>query len=148
MPPSFTESLAKRLDRISGMKVQEAKGRERILPGQAFIAPGGFHLLVKSGETSLTQTPPVHHVRPAADVMMESAAAYYKSKVIGVILTGMGRDGTAGMAEIKKNGGRTIVQDPATAVISSMPQSVIDKGLADVTVPLGGIAASVIRLIS
>jgi len=148
MPPSFTASLAKRLDKISGIKVQEAKGRERISPGHAYIAPGGFHLLVQRGETSLSQAPPVHHVRPAADLMMESAARYYKSKAIGVILTGMGRDGTDGMAEIKKNGGRTIVQDPATAVISSMPQSVIDKGLADVTVPLGGIVASVIRFFS
>ena len=148
MPPSFTESLAKRLDRISGVKVQEAKGKEKILPGHAYVAPGGFHLLVHGGETALSQTPPVHHVRPAADVMMESASRYYKSKVVGVILTGMGRDGTDGMAEIKKNGGRTIVQDPSTAVISSMPQSVIDRGLADVTVPLGDIAASVMRFLS
>ena len=79
MPPGFTESLAKRLDRVSKLKVSEARDGEKILPGQAYVAPGGYHLLVKAGQTVLSSTPPVQHVRPSVDVMMESIAQYYGS---------------------------------------------------------------------
>ena len=147
MPPQFTDSFAKRLDRVSGLKVLEARGGEKISPGCAYVAPGGYHLIVEKGVTSLSQAPPVQYVRPSADVMMDSAAQFYKKKTIGVILTGMGRDGTDGMAEIKKYGGRTIVQDPSTAVIASMPQTVISHGLADEVVPLTEIAGAVMRLL-
>ena len=125
MPPGFTDSLAKRLDRVSALKVREARGKEKILPGEAYVAPGGYHLLVEAGQTVLSSSPPVQHVRPSADVMMESVARSFGSGAIGVILTGMaGRvDGTMH----KENGGRTIVQDPSTA-LSGMPQAVIKNG--------------------
>ncbi len=148
MPPGFTESFAKRLDRVSGLKVREARGKEKILPGEAYVAPGGYHLIVEAGQTVLSSTPPVQHVRPSADVMMESVAQFFGPGAIGVILTGMGRDGADGMAHIKKNGGRTIAQDPSTAVIASMPQAVIKNGLADEIVPLDRIAAGVSRLLN
>lgn len=147
MPPGFTDSLAKRLDRVSALKVREARGKEKILPGEAYVAPGGYHLLVEAGQTVLSSSPPVQHVRPSADVMMESVARSFGSGAIGVILTGMGRDGADGMACIKENGGRTIVQDPSTAVISSMPQAVIKNGSADEIVPLEQIAGSISRLL-
>ncbi len=147
MPAGFTESLAKRLDRVSKLKVKEAGGGERIFPGQAYVAPGGYHLLVKGGQTQLSSTPPVQHVRPSVDVMMESIAQYYGPSAIGVLLTGMGKDGAEGMAQIKRNGGKTIVQDPATAVIASMPQAAIKNGAADEIVPLDKIAAGVTRLL-
>lgn len=148
MPPGFTESLAKRLDRVSKLEVREARGGEKILPGQAYVAPGGYHLVVEAGRTSLSSAPPIQHVRPSADVMMESVAKYYGSGVIGVILTGMGKDGAEGMAHIKRNGGRTIVQDPSTAVIKSMPQAVINNGAADKIAPLDKIAEGVVSLLS
>ncbi|HHU75569.1 MAG TPA: chemotaxis response regulator protein-glutamate methylesterase [Firmicutes bacterium] len=147
MPAGFTESLARRLDRVSRIRVKEATGAENILPGWAYVAPGGYHLLVKAGQTMLSSAPPVQHVRPSADVMMKSLAQYYGSNVIGVILTGMGKDGAEGMEHIKKNGGRTIVQDPSTAVISSMPQAAINNGAADAIIPLDRIADGVVRLL-
>ena len=144
MPPGFTRSLAERLDKVCPVKVKEAAHGERIMESQAYLAPGGFHLLAeKRGVVSLSEDAPVNHVRPSADVMMESLAEAYGPSVVGIILTGMGRDGSDGMAMIKEKGGRTIVQDPATAVIPSMPQAVIQRGLADKIVPLEQIANTI-----
>ncbi len=148
MPAGFTESLSRRLDMISQLQVREARGGESIREGEAYMAPGGYHLVVnKNGITELSSAPPVQHVRPAADVMMASLADTFGRLVIGVVLTGMGRDGTQGMASIKKKGGRTVCQDPATAVIPSMPQAVISEGLADYIVPLEQLGPTIVSLI-
>ena len=148
MPAGFTESLSQRLDRVSGLKVREAKGGERAREGEAYVAPGGYHLVVnKMGITVLSSAPMVQHVRPSADVMMDALAELFGKVVIGVILTGMGRDGANGMSRIKAKGGRIIVQDPATAVISSMPQSVINNGNVDLVVPLEQMGMSITRLL-
>ena len=85
----------------------------------------------------------MNHVRPSVDVMMESLAKVYGRSVVGIILTGMGKDGSDGMAMIKEKGGKTIVQDPATAVIPGMPQAVIQRGLADKILPLDQIASTI-----
>jgi len=148
MPPQFTYSLAKRLDRISSMKVVEAKAGENIEEGSAYVARGGYHLITPNETTiSLSDAPPVQHVRPSVDVMMESIANVFGKAVIGIILTGMGRDGSEGMSCIKERGGKTIVQDPSTSVISSMPQSVITRGLADIVAPLPEIVPVIKRLL-
>ena len=148
MPAGFTESLSQRLDRISDLKVREAKGGENIKEGEAYVAPGGYHLVVhKHGLTQLSSALPVQHVRPSADVMMGALAEFFGKVVIGVILTGMGRDGAEGMARIKAKGGRTIVQDPATAVIPSMPQAVLKNVKVDMVVPLEQIGTCIMRLL-
>jgi len=148
MPPGFTESLAKRLDRVSFLKVKEASEGDVIMEGSAYLARGGLHLIVNSNQSlSLDSSAPVQHVRPSADVMMKSIAEHYGSATMGVILTGMGRDGTEGMNWIRSKGGKTVVQEPSTAVIPSMPQAVIKSGLADEVVPLNQVAATVARLL-
>ncbi|NLL21331.1 MAG: chemotaxis response regulator protein-glutamate methylesterase [Firmicutes bacterium] len=144
MPPGFTRSLAERLDKVCPIKVKEAVHGEDIVESRVYLAPGGYHLLAeKKGIVSLSEAAPVNHVRPSVDVMMESLVEAYGSSVVGVILTGMGRDGSDGMAMIKEKGGRTIVQDPATAVIPGMPEAVIRRGLADKIVPLNQIAKTI-----
>jgi two-component system chemotaxis response regulator CheB len=109
-----------------------------ILEGQVLVAPGGHHTVV--GPTGdrivLTDDPPVHGVRPSADVLFSSMAKVYGERVIGIVLTGMGRDGTRGITEIKNNGGTVIVQDPNDAIISGMPQSAINTNMVDHIVPL------------
>ncbi len=144
MPPGFTRSLAERLDKVCPIKVKEAVHGEDIVESRVYLAPGGYHLLAeKKGIVSLSEAAPVNHVRPSVDVMMGSLVEAYGSSVVGVILTGMGRDGSDGMAMIKEKGGRTIVQDPATAVIPGMPEAVIRRGLADKIVPLNQIAKTI-----
>jgi two-component system chemotaxis response regulator CheB len=149
MPVGFTKSLAARLDRASPLEVTEVTGGETALQGCAYLAQGGYHLILENNRNiALSSSAPVQHVRPAADVMMASLSDYFGANMIGVILTGMGKDGTDGMAKIKENGGRTIVQEPSTAVIPSMPNSVIKAGLADIVVPLDRIATTISRLLT
>jgi two-component system chemotaxis response regulator CheB len=143
MPPGFTRSLAERLDKVCPIKVKEAVHGERVVESQVYLAPGGYHLLADKGVVSLSEAAPVNHVRPSVDVMMESLAKVYGRSVVGIILTGMGKDGSDGMAMIKEKGGKTIVQDPATAVIPGMPQAVIQRGLADKILPLDQIASTI-----
>ncbi len=144
MPKGFTRSLAERLDRLCHLRVKEAEEGDIVRNGQVFIAPGGYHLkLKKREEMYLSEEDPVEHVRPSADVMMNSISKYYGKNTVGVILTGMGKDGTSGMEAIKKAGGRTIVQDKSTAAIFSMPGSVIKAGYADFVVPLKDMAVKI-----
>jgi len=148
MPAGFTEALARRLDRVSQLKVRESAGGEMIMEGQAYLAPGGYHLIVDESATIVLSTAEaVQFVRPSADVMMNSLVELYKSAVLGVVLTGMGRDGADGMARIKEAGGMTVVQEPSSAVIPSMPLAIINKGLADVVVPLERIAETVTEML-
>ncbi|MDW7651008.1 MAG: chemotaxis response regulator protein-glutamate methylesterase [Bacillota bacterium] len=147
MPPNFTRALAERLDKEAALRIKEAEHGEPVLCGVAYFAPGNYHMEVDaSHRIRLTQDPPVEHVRPSANVMMLAAAAVYGKNIIGVILTGMGKDGAAGMTGIKQAGGRTIVQDEATATIFSMPKAVIDVGAADWVLPLDRIAARITDL--
>jgi two-component system chemotaxis response regulator CheB len=144
MPENFTRSFAERLDRLCKISVSEARDGERILPGHAFVAPGHSHLLLKrSGAnyvTALSQAPPVNRHRPAVDVLFRSAARVAGANVIGVILTGMGKDGAAGMLEMKNAGAHTIAQDEASCVVFGMPKEAIALGGVDEIVPLGDIA--------
>jgi two-component system chemotaxis response regulator CheB len=148
MPPGFTKSFAERLDRLCRISVKEAEGGERVLPGTAFIAPGHSHLLLKrSGAnyvTELSQSEPVNRHRPAVDVLFRSAAQHAGKNAIAVILTGMGKDGAAGMRELHEAGAHTIAQDEASCVVSGMPKEAIAAGGVDEIVALDGIAGRVL----
>jgi two-component system chemotaxis response regulator CheB len=138
MPRYFTASLAHHLDERSSMVVKEAQDGDLISDIEVLIAPGGYHTKVdESGEKIvLTDEPMRHGVKPSADVLFESMAEVYKDRTIGIVLTGMGRDGTSGIKKIKEENGTVIVQDPNDAVIGGMPQSAINTGLVDFVLPL------------
>jgi two-component system chemotaxis response regulator CheB len=148
MPAGFTRSLAQRLNEISPLRVQETARGDRLARGLVLLAPGDFHLVfTETGRLRLDQGPRRHHVRPAVDVTMESAARQHKSAVIGVILTGMGVDGTAGAMQIKAAGGRVIAEHESTSVVYGMPQSVVAAGLADRVIPLPDIAPALVEMV-
>lgn len=132
MPEGFTRSFAKRLDGLCKIAVREAEEGERILPGHAFIAPGHSHLLLaRSGAnyvTKLDQGPPVNRHRPSVDVLFNSAAVAAGKNAVGVILTGMGKDGALGMLEMKKAGAYNFAQDEASSVVFGMPREAIAVG--------------------
>ena len=137
MPKGFTEPFAERLDRMCKFRVKEAEEGDYISRNLVLIAPGGFHMTVsKTGRIHLEDGPLIHYVKPAVDPMMETAAQHYKSKVIGVLLTGSGKDGAWGMKKIKENGGVTIAQDEETSVVFGMPKAAIEEGCVDVILPL------------
>jgi two-component system chemotaxis response regulator CheB len=148
MPPIFTKSLAERLGHASHINVIEASDGSTIEPGKALLAPGSFHMVVQSGGTrvSLNQEPTVHGVRPAIDVTMNSAVKVYGDNLLGVILTGMGSDGTVGAAHIKEAGGKIIAEDESTCAVFGMPQVVIKAGYADKVLPVDKIAQELIQI--
>jgi len=132
MPSGFTKAFAERLDKQANLKVVEARHDENIKPGVVYIAPGGFHMLIKENKIVLDTSPPVHGVRPSVDKLFISAAKIYKEKTLGCVLTGMGRDGAEGVRAIKAKGGFTIAQDEATSVIYGMPKAAYETGCIDV----------------
>jgi two-component system chemotaxis response regulator CheB len=140
MPEGFTRSFAKRLDGLCKISVSEAAGGERVLPGHAYIAPGHSHLLLaRSGAnyvTQLDQGPPVNRHRPSVDVLFNSAAACAGKNAVGVILTGMGKDGALGMLEMKKAGAQNFAQDEASCVVFGMPREAIAVGATHEVGPL------------
>lgn len=147
MPPGFTTSLANRLDQLSQIEVREARSGEPLGRGQGLVAPGDYHMMVtRGGKIHLNQGPPVHGVRPAVDVTMESVAQVYSGSAIGVVLTGMGSDGTRGAALIREAGGKIAVEDESTCVVYGMPRSVIESGNADEVVPLSQMAEKIARM--
>jgi two-component system, chemotaxis family, protein-glutamate methylesterase/glutaminase len=149
MPPSFTRSLAERLDDLSAVPVKEAAAGDRVQVGQVLIAPGGLHMTVnRNGEIQLNDGPTVNGVKPAVDVTMVSAAAAFGDRVLAVVLTGMGHDGRDGSRAIKHAGGRTIVQDEATCIVYGMPRSVVEAGLADTVLPIDQIADGISQALS
>lgn len=147
MPPGFTNSLAKRLNETSQLEVVEAREGDILQTGKAYVAPGGYHLILRSKTVlGLDKGPPVHSVRPAVDVTLESAVGFYGSKLVGVILTGMGYDGSKGAAMVKKAGGQTIAQDEATCVIYGMPRVVVEMGKADKILPIHKVAEEIVTM--
>jgi two-component system chemotaxis response regulator CheB len=140
MPEGFTRSFANRLDKMCKISVKESEGGERVLPGHAYLAPGHSHLLlVRSGAnymTKLDQGPPVNRHRPSVDVLFSSAAVSAGKNAVGVILTGMGKDGAAGMLEMKKAGAYNLAQDEATCVVFGMPKEAIAVGATHEVGPL------------
>ena len=147
MPEAFTKSFADRLNNLCKITVKEAEHNERVLPGHAYIAPGHSHLLLKrSGAnymTELSQGPPVNRHRPSVDVLFRSAANYAGKNAIGVILTGMGKDGALGMLEMKEAGAYNFAQDEASCVVYGMPKEAVAVGGVDESVPLLDMAKAV-----
>ena len=140
MPQAFTKSFANRLDSLCKIKVVEAEGNERVLPGHAYIAPGHSHLLLKrSGAnymTELSQAAPVNHHRPSVEVLFRSVAQFAGKNAIGVMLTGMGKDGAIGMLEMRQAGAYNLAQDEASCVVFGMPREAIAVGAVDEIVPI------------
>lgn len=148
MPEAFTKSFANRLNNLCRISVVEAQGGERILPGHAFLAPGHSHLLLKrSGAnymTELSRGELVSRHRPSVDVLFRSAANYAGNNAIGVILTGMGRDGAAGMLEMHQAGAYNFAQDESSCVVFGMPKEAIAAGAVDEVVSLKDMARKVL----
>jgi two-component system, chemotaxis family, protein-glutamate methylesterase/glutaminase len=144
MPPGFTKSFAQRLDSLCRITVSEAVHGERVLPGHAFIAPGDQHLLLaRSGANYVVQLdpgPPVNRHRPSVEVLFKSAAAVAGRNVLGVMLTGMGKDGATAMLEMKQAGSFNIAQDEASCVVFGMPREAIAVGAVDEVLPVTRIA--------
>ena len=146
MPPGFTNSLATRLNQISNIGVKEAAAGDVIYEGMAYVAPGGYHMLVdNNGVIVLTQTATVCGVRPSVNVTMESIVEHYGNLVLGVVLTGMGTDGTIGAQHIKRAGGKVLVQDESTCVVYGMPKSIVDSGYADAILPITKITDGIVE---
>jgi two-component system chemotaxis response regulator CheB len=150
MPEEFTARFAQRLDGLCRITVKEAADNDSVIRGQALIAPGNRHVLLKrSGAryfVELRDGPLVSRHRPSVDVLFRSAARYGGKNVVGVIMTGMGDDGAKGMLEMKQAGAFNIAQDEGTCVVFGMPAEAIKLGGVDRVVPLGNIAPEAVRL--
>ena len=147
MPPGFTKSFAQRLNRVSAVTVREAEAGDMLEAGTVFLAPGDHHMVLTStGRIALNQDPPVWGVRPSVDVTMNSVVDLYGGKTIGVVLTGMGSDGSKGTARIKAKGGMVAVEDESTCAIYGMPRCVVEQGNADKVVPLPEMAGEIVRM--
>lgn len=149
MPSMFTRLLAERLNNQTALNVVEATDGAVIMPGTVYVAPGDFHLQVKKGSsrvvTALTADPPEHSHRPAADVLFRSVAGVFGSRALAMVLTGMGEDGLNGSQAIARAGGRVLVQDEATSVVWEMPGRIAQAGIADGVLPIGDMAAELIK---
>ncbi|WP_043525774.1 protein-glutamate methylesterase/protein-glutamine glutaminase [Litchfieldella xinjiangensis] len=152
MPGGFTRSFAERLNKLCRITVKEAEDGERVLPGHAYIAPGDAHLkLARSGANyvaRLDSGPPVNRHRPSVDVLFDSAAEQAGRNAIGVILTGMGRDGAQGLLRMRKAGATTLAQDEASCVVFGMPREAIALGGACEVVSLEDVAPRLMALVA
>lgn len=149
MPEGFTKVFAARLNTLCSIKVREATDGDRIRNGEALVAPGGFHLEFNNGmKINLSKKPPLHGVRPAADITMNSAVNKFHGNIIGVILSGMGKDGSIGVRNIKKNGGIIITQDEDSSVVYGMPKSAIKTGTVDYILPPEEIVLKISELLN
>jgi len=141
LAPSSENYLVNYLDEHSHLKVVEATEKQNILPGHIYLAPPNYHLLIEDDQTlSLAVSEKVNFSRPSIDVLFETAIMAFRSKVIGVLLTGASRDGAEGMRLIHEAGGMTIVQDPKDAFVPVMPQAAINHTTVDYILPLEEIA--------
>jgi two-component system chemotaxis response regulator CheB len=152
MPKGFTKSLAQRLDSLSRITVKEAEDGETLQNGTAYIAPGGFHLLIHEVKGLLTarveQSPPRNSHRPSVDVLFESISALTDYEKIAVIMTGMGSDGTAGLRRLKESGNtKVIAEAQETAVVFGMPRAAIQANVVDLIVPLEQIAEMIVKYV-
>jgi two-component system, chemotaxis family, protein-glutamate methylesterase/glutaminase len=147
MPPLFTGILAERLNARSPLTIREATEGDMLLPGQALIAPGGYHMTVSRGfpyaNVGLNLGPQENSCRPAADVLFRTAAAIFGPGVLAVVMTGMGQDGLRGCEEIHRRGGCIYVQDEESSIVWGMPGAIARAGLAKKVLPLDALAAEV-----
>jgi len=151
MPPKFTESFAERLNSLCKIEVREAKDGDAVIPGVALIAPGNYHMVLKrSGARYYVQIkdgPLVCYQRPSVDVLFYSVAKYAGRNAVGVIMTGMGKDGARGLLEMHKAGAKTIAQDEQSCVVFGMPKEAIKLGAVDVVVSLEDIPRTIFKFL-
>ncbi|MCP3903187.1 MAG: chemotaxis response regulator protein-glutamate methylesterase [Planctomycetes bacterium] len=149
MPPRYTQSLARRLNEICALDVSEASDGMVVNPGTVVLAPGGRHMKLVAGQDTLrarvTDDPPEHGCRPSVDYLLRSAVEVFDGQALGVIMTGMGRDGLHGCELLKARGGRVYAEHEETCTVYGMPKAIVEHGLADRVVPLEGIARAMIR---
>lgn len=148
IPAVFSATFAERLKRISKFDVREARDGDVLQAGLALVAPGGFHMLLQRGggqyEVRIKEGPLIHYQRPSVDVLFASVARVAGVHAVGVILTGMGRDGADGLLKMRDSGARTIAQDEATSVIFGMPREAIRAGAVQRVLPLEAIAGGIV----
>jgi two-component system chemotaxis response regulator CheB len=148
MPAGFTKPFSERLAWSGSIPLKEAADNDPVRQAHAFVAPADYHMTVKKengGRIKLSKSPKVNSVRPSIDVTMKSAAEVYGDKTIGVLLSGMGKDGAEGMKAIKEKGGVTIVQDELSSVVFGMPKAAIDLGVVDSVTPLSRVVEEILR---
>ena len=148
MPKGFTASFAHRLDGECPLQVVEAKEGMKIRGGTVYVAPGDYHMLIQDGEIKLTQTEKVHGVRPCVDYTLQSAALKYGGDLLGIIFTGMGKDGTAGFRDLKRAGAYTLAQDEESSVVYGMPGQAIKMGVVDEVLTPEEISKEIQRVVS
>lgn len=152
MPAEFTRTLAKRLDLLSQLPVGEARDGEPVFNDRVYLAPGGSHMRVVgapgAANIELDRSPTVWGVRPAADPLFSSMAERFGSSAIGIVLTGMGRDGADGLRQIRRAGGQAVIQDRETSLIYGMPQAALGTAGADYLTPVSEVAPLIVRLCS
>jgi two-component system chemotaxis response regulator CheB len=153
MPPLFTASLANSLNKKSQLEIKEAENGDIIESGKIFIAPGGKQMKIVAGadgitrKIKITDDPPENSCKPSVDYLFRSIAQYYVGRSTGVIMTGMGSDGSKGLAQMKKNGSVVIAQNEETCTVYGMPKEPIESGIADIVAPLENIAQEIIKTI-
>lgn len=151
IPPNFSKMFADRLDKECLITVKEGEDGEVIKPNSAYVAPGGLHMeLQKFGDNlklHCFMAPPVHSCRPAVDILFRSVAKLAGASALGVILTGIGHDGAAGLLEMKKRGALTLGQDEASSVVYGMPKSAFECGAVGRQIPLQGMALAISSLV-
>lgn len=146
MPAGFTASLAQRLDRASQLTIKEASGNETLDPSVALLAPGGSHLRLGDGRKStLSDAPAIGALRPRADLTIQDVAEAYGERTLLVVLTGMGRDGLDGAREIKKRGGRILVEAESSCTVYGMPRAIAEAGLADAILDLRDLPNAIVQ---
>jgi two-component system chemotaxis response regulator CheB len=152
MPERFTTTFAGHLNEISPMQVREAKHGDLLVPGLALLAPGNYHMVVnRSGARYSVQVksgPPVHHQRPAVDVLFHSVARHVGPNAVGAILTGMGADGAKGMLAMRQAGAHTVAQDEKSCVVFGMPKEAIACGAAEKVCPLNQIPRQIVNFLA
>lgn len=147
MPAGFTQAFADRINRSSRLTVVEAKDGDIIKPNYVYIAPGGYHMYVNKSNIRLDLSPAIHGVRPAVDKLFISAAKAYNGKLIGCILTGMGKDGADGIKAIRNLGGYTIAQDEYSCTVYGMPKAAFETGCIDIVLPDSKIPEEITRAV-
>ena len=150
MPPRFTKSLAERLDGLSALHVKEAEEGDVLGQGMVLIAPGGHHMTFRRKGADIAACigtePSSTLYRPCADIMITSAVEVFNAPLLGIIMTGMGKDGLEGLRRLKAKGGVVIAQDEESCVVYGMPRAAVDDGIADAILPLDGIPGGLTRL--
>jgi len=152
IPPNFSRAMAERLDDLCAFEVREAADGDELRSGLCLVAPGDFHLaLVRRGQSyraRLTQSPPVHHVRPSVDVLFRSAAQHAGAQAVAVLLTGMGTDGARGMQMLRAAGARTLAEHEDSCVVYGMPQAAINLQVVDQVVPLEQMPQAILQTLA